>query len=269
MWVACSTADAGCTDAAGTHKIRACSRAEPLDTATKHLAHGPSLPVLSPGSIRPKLGGPLVPPLVPPLVDGWQRMCNRSSEAPASERAFVGRRSLRRDDSWRCDLNRSSNTIANSQINRFFLKACRKLDDKSSKAWHENHTVKGTISTRTWGEFEAAALRREMCHMSADRFGGLLDQQLLKSDSRMASTSPAASSALMSSIAGTIADLAPIGLERLSKRPVNAQQVPHDGFHKLFTKNHSAAEHFDVTVSDWDDVEEELFPEVRPVIDCS
>lgn len=265
MQLACSTVNAGCNDEAGMHKFGVYLRAEQLDAASNHFAPGPSLPVLSAGSVRPKPHGR---PKVPPLVDGWQRMCNRSSEAPASEHAHVGRRSLRGDDSWRCDLNHSSSITASSQTNQSFLKACRRLDDESRKAWQENHAVKGAFSARTWGEFEGAALRREMRRMSADSFGGLLDKQLLESDSTMASTSLAASSALMSSVASTMASLAPLGLQRLSKQHVDVLQASHNDFHKSFTENHSAAQHFDITATDWDEVEEELFPEVRPVIDC-
>jgi len=113
-----------------------------------------------------------------------------------------------------------------------------------------------------------------MTHSNVGRVGGLLKEPMLQRESTTASSTPTPSAASISSVASTMAKLAPVGHGRLSRRHDGAhsveQQVSHsDGHASSLKQNHVASEQFDMSVDDWLEVEEEFFPEDCPVIDCS
>merc|ERR1712008_209367 len=153
--------------------------------------------------------------------------------------------------------------------------ACRLLDDESMETWQQQECdVKGSLSARTWVECQIAASRWELKHSNAGRVGGLLKQPMPQSESTTASLTPTSSAASISSVASTMAKLAPAGHGRLSRRHDGThsveQQVSHSyGHASSFKQNHVASEHFDMSVDDWLEVEEDFFPEDCPVIDCS
>mmetsp|Transcript_83926 Transcript_83926/g.166581 ORF Transcript_83926/g.166581 Transcript_83926/m.166581 type:complete len:269 (+) Transcript_83926:37-843(+) len=228
--------------------------------------------VLSPSSVQSRPQGRLS---VPPLVDSWQRLCTRSDEGSVSERSlpYVARVSLRSDDSWRSDLGRPSNDTANKPFNKPFLKACRQLDDKNKEAWQQmGHAVTGSFSARTWGEIEAAVSGQERRHRNASRISGWPKDKLLQSQSTVAPSSPTCSVASISSVASTMADKAQVRHSRLSGgddsfRSVE-QHVSNFDCQRLLMQKHLATQHFDLSVDDWNEIEEEFFPEDRPVVDC-
>jgi len=209
-------------------------------------------------------------------MDGWQRMCIRSKEGPASERTppRIARRSLLKDDSWHRDEHRPS-TAGVQGRHRPFLGACRLLDDEGKEIWQQQErVVKGSLPARTWIESQKTASRWEMNSSDGDRVGGLLKERLLQSESTTPRATPTSSAASISSFASTMADLALVGHGRLSRGHDGAngaeQQVSQsDGQASSLKRNHVATEHFDMSVDDWLEVEEELFPADCPTIDCS
>lgn len=250
-----------------------CLPASTLYAATNPADSGASLHVLSSGGNRPKPQGRS---LVPPLMDGWQHKRNRLKEGPVSEHAspFVASRSLSKGSSGPGNLHEPSNVGVQGRFHRPFLGACRQLDDEGMEDWQQQVCVmEGSVSARSWVEFQKEVSRWKWHHSNAGRVRGLLKDQDLQSESTTASSTPTNSAALNSSIASAVDDLVPVG-HGLSTKHDEAngaeQQLWHsDGHAWLLKQNHMAIEHFNMASDDWLEVEEEFFPENCNAIDCS
>jgi len=240
--------------------------AETLVGVTSHRTPKP-LPVsLTPGSKHPKPLGKL---LVPPLADGWQRKCQTlSNDTPASERAppFVAQRTWRDDEA----------ATARKQAHLSFRKSCRLLDNEGMSLWQQReYSVKGSLSARTWGEYQEAASRQVKLHHTVDGTRGF-QEQLRQGDSKMVSASesmtilsPVSSADSVSSFASTSLD----GIQELHDRftggDCRSNRVEREGCacKVSFDKNVEAPQHFDMSADDWVDVDEDFFPEKCSVFD--
>jgi len=96
----------------------------------------------------------------------------------------------------------------------------------------------------------------------------------MQRESTTASSTPTSSVASISSVAGIMADFALVEHGRLSRgrdgeASVKWQALHIDGDAPSLNQNHVATEFFNMSVDDWQEVEEEFFPEDCPVIRCS
>jgi len=228
----------------------------------------PSLPLpLSPVGNLPEPQGKS---LVPPLRDGWQRMRRtHAEEGPVSERTlpFVARSSLQDDDFVR----------ACERVHVPFRKACVLLTAKRTAVWQQRElSIKGSVSARTWGEYQQAALKQGRFHSNADRMANLpLEQPLQRESMRvscsesMTISSPMSSAASVSSAASTIADLvsqrhAANLVEMFEASSVEPQSSSCE---VSFKQKHAVVpQQFDMSADDWDEMDDEFFPERCPVI---
>jgi len=171
---------------------------------------------------------------------------------------LLAHRTVRKGSAGCGGLCRSSETGAQGHLHQVFLRACRPMDDEITEFWLQQQYG----APRAWVEFQNAALRWEMHRGNVGRVGafysGLLKEQLSQNDSGTASPNPTSPTALNSRVASTRADLALVGHGRLSRA--------HDG---ADNHNHMVTQHFNISVDDWLEVEEEFFPEDRRVINCS
>jgi len=201
--------------AAATPQVGSCLPASARFAATSLVASEPLLPMRSSGSIR----------------DGLHR-CKPSNQGPASEHArpniavqfFPGRSGL----------HRPNHAGAQGHLHRPSWRAGMLLDDESVEVGQQQEVC---LSARTWTEFQKDALRWDSHHSKSGSVGGLLKEQLLRSESAStACPTPASSTGVLSSVASTT-------------------DLSHSADRAALLKQKN------VFVDDGLEVEEELFPE--------
>jgi len=232
--------------------------------------------------------------MVASLMDVWQQRCSTPLvEVPNSHRAatFTAGRAVEEDHSWCSDLQ--SPSVGETHRKCQFLKSCRLLDTESLEMWQQQECLRHErLSAQTCGERQKQQLGEEKLFLrmftsesestsfpnsslisTANAASTSVDLERVKHDSFLKSNCGASSIALISSVANTMANVVPLRHGKSTRghdstRSVE-QQVSQTGFHVSFKQNYLATQHFDMSVGDVDEVEEEFFPEDRPVIDCS
>jgi len=94
----------------------------------------------------------------------------------------------------------------------------------------------------------------------------LVDSGLVRHDMFPKGNCAASSASSVPSVADTMPALVLLGHGSAS---IVKQQVSHSDSHFSLKQNRLTTQHFDISVGDADEVEEEFFPGDRPLIDCS
>lgn len=272
--------DAGYSVSTNTPQVGRCLlAAESLFPATTPFTlEQQSLPL----PLSPRYGNPPKPQgksLVPPLVDGWQQMCQaRAREGAASDGIlpFASRRSPR-DYSARA---REMPFRSPRDVHVPFMKACTLLNGKRVAAWQQREcSIKGSVSARTWGEYQEASLRQDRFPSNANRERILPLDQLPQRNSMWASCSDSVtvsspmSAASVSSFASSAADLVPEMRDALLTGSCKANGAKQQGSSCKASpkqKDTATVQRFNISADDWAEMDEEFFPQRCPVLhECS
>lgn len=206
---------------------------------------------------------------------------------PAETGAWRGR-ALREDHSWRTQLHSSSLAEAKSRqrLQSDFQKTLRLVDTSStSESWQQKtyppNGLKISLSGRTHRECHPPALAGDVYNNhSMDCLGvspmwkrqqcGFYCYAKESQTTSFQSLPPASISSAASTALPTSFQHLPVPCgHHLEKRPVH--RVNQDACVKSVSSPQQdglAVRHFDMAVDDVDELEEDFFPERRPVIDC-